>query len=52
MGGVRLLAKSRMRAPVEDGFVTVLVGIGNRILTWLAAELIGVTWLAASLSVI
>ena len=32
--------------------MTVPVGIGNRILTWPVAELIGVTWPAASVSVI
>src|SRR5580704_874522 len=48
----RLFAKRRTRAPVEDGFVTVLVGIGNRILTWPPAELIVVTLWFASVRVI
>src|SRR5580704_17924265 len=51
-GAVKLFAKRRMRAPVEGGLVTVPVGIGNRILTWPLAELIGVTPLCASVSVI
>src|SRR5580704_1968784 len=47
----RLFAKRRMRAPVEEGFVTVPVGIGNRTLTWPVAELSDVTPLCASVSV-
>src|SRR5579863_7638114 len=48
----RLFAKRRMRAPVEEGFVTVPVGIGKRTLTWPVAELSGVVPPFASVRVI
>src|SRR5580704_2745114 len=46
----RLFANRRTRAPIEGGFVTVPVGIGNSTLIWPAAELRTV-WPFASVNV-
>ncbi len=47
----RLFAKRRMRAPVEGGFATVPVGIGNRTLIWPEPEVKVVVPLFASVRV-